>query len=61
MYLTTKDNGFELNLDSQYQIAKGFKVIWEIGYINMDWYKKKERGFTEDDIFNTQLTFDYRF
>ncbi|MDL2306803.1 outer membrane homotrimeric porin [Desulfovibrio sp. OttesenSCG-928-C06] len=61
MYLTTKDKGFELNLDSQYQVAKGFKIIWEIGYINMDWYKEKERGFNKDDIFNTQLTFDYRF
>lgn len=63
LYLTTKDKGVELNLDSTPDLGDGLKVIMELGYIYMDWdkdiaYRAKYR---EDNIWNAQLTFDYRF
>lgn len=62
MAMTTKDKAFEIDFDSTYQIAKGFKAIVEMAYVKLD-YKDRMGGWykAEDDVWNVQITLDYSF
>lgn len=71
LYLTTKDRGFEVDLDTQWKLSNGLNLVLELGYIYMDWDNKYhgvhgstdygDKEFEKNNIWNTQITFEYRF
>lgn len=61
LVLLKKDRGLELNLDTRWDLYPGFMVLLELGFIHMDWHKGGERGFSERNVYNAQILFDYKF
>ena len=56
-YLTTKDQGVEVNFDTQYKIYENLRVDLELGYIHL-WLDKDTWGGYENYVGNTLNTKD---
>ncbi len=68
IYLTDKDNAWEVNIDHKYDIYENLTVFLEMGYIRLDLDKNTWRdgkGLSKDarqsDMWKSQLLFQYRF
>ena len=51
-YLTTKDQGVEINFDTQYKVYENLRVDLELGYIHL-WLDKGTWGGYENYVGNT--------
>ena len=60
--ITTKDKAFEIDFDTTYQIAKGFKAIAEMAYVRLDMEDKVADIYEpRNHLWNVQLTLEYSF
>lgn len=62
LYLTTKDALWEVNLDTQYNIYKDLSLVFELGYINLN-YDKDLWGDDRYDRnnFKAAMSLNYKF
>lgn len=68
VYLTEKDYGFEIDLDTKWRFTDNLQAVLEMAYIYLDmdegknpWAGGRANGFNEDYVWNVQVTLDYKF
>jgi hypothetical protein len=62
LYLTEKDKGLEVDLDSTWKLSNGLKLVLELGYVYMDWDNQYHNpDYDRNNVWNTQIAFEFSF
>ncbi len=61
VYMTSKDDAWEVNFDHQYQIYENLSTYLELGYIHLNMDEDWGNNYLDDDAWRAQVGFVYKF
>lgn len=61
VYMTSKDDAWEVNFDHQYQIYENLSTYLELGYIHLNMDEDWGNDYLDDNAWRAQVGFVYKF